>query len=323
MGRIALSYNDDLETIIKNYIGHKVNETSIKAYINSLRNIFKILGVEPSVECLLDFKNVKDSLINKGYQLTTIKNKMSSIITYLRANNANDSIIQNYTDFIDSLSGKIDRQLKTMDKNPKEKENWLSKYELLELKNKMKSRLPKTINNFSNLLKWQQYISLDIHLKYPLRNDLCDAMICLKTHFKTVQIEFPNLNYIVLDNKNKKCQIILEAYKTVKTFKTIVIDVDEDICKDIFKYNKELKDYKRKNEISNTWFLIDKNGDKISRNGYTQFFQNIFRETGKKIGTSLIRKIIISDAYNAPEIQRLGEFIGHDLGTELKYYVKA
>ena len=69
--------------------------------------------------------------------------------------------------------------------------------------------------------------------------------------------------------------------------------------------------------------MIDKNGDKISRNGYTQFFQNIFRETGKKIGTSLIRKIIISDAYNAPEIQRLGEFIGHDLGTELKYYVKA
>lgn len=323
MGRITLSYNDDLETVIRNYIGEKVNDSTINAYINSLRNIFKILEVKPSVKPLLHFNNVRDKLVEKGYQLSTIKNKMSSIITYLRANNESNNIIQKYTDFIDGLSGKIDRQLKTMDKNPKEKENWLSKEELFEIKDEMKSKLPKTINNFSNLLKWQQYISLAIHLKYPLRNELCDAMICLKTHFKTVQIEFPNLNYIVLDGKNKKCQIILEAYKTVKTFKTIVIDVDEDICKDIFKYNKELKAYKIKNEISNTWFLIDKNGDKISRNGYTQFFQNIFRETGKKIGTSLIRKIIISDAYNAPEIQRLGKFIGHDLGTELKHYVKA
>lgn len=323
MGRIALSYNDDLETIIRNYIGDKVNESSIRAYVNSLRNIFKILDCDVSVKPLLHFKFVRDKLLEKGYQLTTIKNKMSSIITYLRANNADDSIIQKYTDFIDSLAGKIDRQLKTMDKNPKEKENWLSKDELFDLKNKMKSQLPKTITNFSNLLKWQQYICLDIHLKYPLRNELADAMICLKAHYKTVQDKFPNLNYIVLDTKNKKCQIILEAYKTVKTFKTIIIDVEDDISEEIFKYNRMLKGFKNNNGIYNTWFLIDKNGEKLSRNSYTQFFQSIFKSTGKKIGTSLIRKIIISDAYNAPEIQRLGKFIGHDLGTELKHYVKA
>jgi len=324
MGRTTLIYEDDLETVLKNYIGHKVSESTIKAYLSSLRTIFKLLSVEGKVdiEPLLDFENIKNLFFAKNYQLITIKNKMSSIITFLRANNADNNIIQKYTDYIDSLAGKIDRQLKTMNKNPKEKENWIEKDDLFRFKTILQGSLTNKIKNFSNLLKWEQFICLDIHLQYPLRNELCDAIICLKSNFNTTQNEFPNLNYIVLDIQNKKVQIVLTAYKTVKTFKTIVIDIDDNISKNILKYNKELRAYKKKNNIVNSWFLIDKNGHKLSRNGYTQFFQNIFKDTNKKIGTSLIRKIIISNAYNAPEIQRLGKFIGHDLSTELKHYVK-
>ena len=92
MGRNYLNHTDNLESILKNYIGDKITSSSLKAYANSLRNIFKLLDAEHSTEPLLNFENVKNILINKGYQLNTIKNKISSIITFLRANNSDEKI---------------------------------------------------------------------------------------------------------------------------------------------------------------------------------------------------------------------------------------
>ena len=132
----------------------------------------------------------------------------------------------------------------------------------------------------------------------------------------------PYYNYIIIDNKNKDVKIVLEKFKTAKTFKNINIDVDKDLSKDIIKYFKVLSDYKKMNSINNDWFLIHKNGDTLSRNNFTIFLNNIFKEYNKKISSSLIRKIVSSSLYNVPEMKRLEKVMGHNLSTQLKYYVK-
>ncbi len=323
MGRNKIIYGGNIKNSLLSYIGDKVSDNTINAYLNSLHNIFRVLGSEPSIDPLLNFDRVKRKLIDKDYQLSTLKNKISSIITFLRASKIDDEkLLDNYSGFIDQLTAKIDRKQQTLSKTPTEKKNWATKEELINIKNNLKNQLSTKSFSFSYLHLYEQYIALSIHINYPLRNELCDALITEKRKFNKIISDYPSMNYIIIDTNKKRVKIVLEKYKTVKTFKDITIDVDEYLSKEIINYYGYLKKFKFHHGIENDWFIINKNGSPLSRNNYTYFFQNIFKKFDKKIGTSLVRKIIASSLYNVPEMKRLESVMGHNLSTQLKYYVK-
>lgn len=323
MGRNKIIYAGGLKETLKSYIGDKVTDSSIDAYTNSLHNIFKVLNKELSIAPLLDFDNVIKLLTEKGYEYSTLKNKISSIITYLKASNVHDDeILMKYADYIDSLTTKIDKRQRTLEKSKTDSENWVTKAELIEIRDILKKNLNIKNLSFGFLHLYEQYICLTIHIIYPFRNELCDALIIDSKNATPAMKDNPNMNYIVVDMNKKKVKIILEKYKTVKTFKDIVIDVDDETAKEIIKYFIYLSNYKHEHEIINDWFIISKTGEKLTRNNYTVFFQHIFEKFNKKIGTSLVRKIIASSLYDVHEMKRLEKVMGHNLNTQLKYYVK-
>jgi integrase len=294
-------------------------DSSIRVYALNLTNVAKELGKPLSLELFSDFKVINEFFKASQAKNNTIKNKVSAIINYLKMMKADKELIKEYVDYLEILSIMIGEETANNVKSVKEDENWMSKEELVAFAKKLKKELPKVVADYSDLEKWMNYIVLTWHIEYPLRNELADTAIVSKIKMKTND---PNINYIVVNSKDKKVEALIQAYKTVKTYDTFDIQIVSSVAKDIIKYFTILKKYKKANDIKNDWLIISKDGEKLSRNNYTGMVQNIFKPTGKKIGTTMIRKIIVSDVYDIKRMNELAHIMGHSTDTAMITYAK-
>jgi hypothetical protein len=195
----------------------------------------------------------------------------------------------------------------------------MTKEQLVQFAKSLKKELPKVVSNYTDLEKWMNYIALSYHIEFPLRNELADTAIVSKIKMKSND---PNTNYLLVSSKDKKVQALIQAYKTVKTYDTIDIEIVGSVANDIIKYFTILKKYKKVNGITNDWLIISKDGEKLSRNNYTNFVENIFKPLGKKIGTTMIRKIIVSSVVNIEKMKQLSYVMGHSLTQQIETYAK-
>jgi hypothetical protein len=316
MPRTKKEVDAKLYADLKQYLP-EVAESSIKAYMTNLNHISTYLDQPLSVSLFKDFDSIRKDLEELKYTNNTLKNKISSIVTYLRMYDAPAETIQKYSDYIDALSGKLSRQAETMTKSDKEEDNWMTKGELEEYADKLKSELPKKPTSYADILKWSKYIVLAYHIKYPMRNELSDVAIV----YSMTKIN-PNLNYFIVDKKKGTVKALIQKFKTSKTYKEIDIDIIPSLAKDIVEYCKHLTNYKKNNDVDNDWLLINKKNEKFSRNDYTFFVQSIFEPLGKKISTTMIRKIIVSDLYDVGKMKELAHNMGHSPSQALSTYAK-
>jgi hypothetical protein len=316
MPRTKIAYPKDLEKDLDEYLPNASASTK-KTYMTNLTSLANYLDAPLSVSMFSDFDEIKKDLEGLKYTTNTLKNKLSSIVTYLKMYDAKAELVSKYSDYIDSLSGKLSRKNETMDKTDKEKENWMTKKELEDYADKLKSELPPKPTSYSDMLKWMKYITLRTHILYPLRNELSDAKIV-----PSIKTNDPEANYVILDKKNDAAKILLQVFKTAKTYKSIDIKVLPALAKEMNTFYKHLVAYKKNNGIDNDWMLLNKKGEKFSRNDYTYFVQSIFEPLGKKISTTLIRKIIVSDLYNPNAMKELARVMAHDPKTAMTYYAK-
>jgi hypothetical protein len=316
MPRTKKEVDKKLYDDLKQYLPD-VAESSIKAYMTNLNHIATYLDQPLSVSLFKDFDSIRKDLEELNYSKSTLKNKISSIVTYLRMYDAPAETIQRYSDFMDALSGKLSREAETMTKSDKEEHNWMTKPELEQYADKLKSELPKKPTSYADILKWAKYIVLAFHIKYPMRNELSDIAIV----YNMSNID-PNLNYFIVDKKKGTVKVLIQKFKTSKTYKEINIDVIPSLAKDIIEYCKHLSVYKKNNGVDNDWLLINKKNEKFSRNDYTFFVQSIFEPLGKKISTTIIRKIIVSDLYDVGRMKELARVMGHSVELAVSTYAK-
>lgn len=309
----------ELETLIKLFKTDNITESSARIYAMNILKLSKDFNIK------LDEKSFSDFDINKikndeNISDNTKKNKIISIIKYLKAYNQSKELIQKFSDEADIFSSKIDRKKRKLEKTEREKENWITKDELNDKIDELHELIKDDIlKDYSYINNYMKYISLLIHSEIPLRNDLSDAEIFSINDFKLLDPE-KDKNYIILNQKVG--YIILFNFKTVKSKGAQKIKIPKDILKELNKYFKELKLYKKINKITNNHFLLQKNGDKLTRNDYTKFFNEIFKGDNKLISTSLIRKIITSETWNIKEIKELSDKMQHTVIEALKSYVK-
>jgi hypothetical protein len=252
----------------------------------------------------------------------TYKNKVSSIITYLLASGVDVKYINPYSDKVDILNSKIDREKAKMEWTDKEKDNILSYDELKEYLNILKSKLPKTISTYGDIKDFQKYLCGEFHLSYPLRNDLSDAKIYNSDEYSKLDKD-KDINYIVINLKDKSMKVYINNYKTKKVNGDIVFDVkdNKELINYFIKYYDAIKImFKDKFEH---WFLFNKKGEKLTRNDYTKFLNSLFDTTGKKISSSLIRKIVLSKLYPVDKMKTMANIMGHSISTAVKDYVKS
>jgi hypothetical protein len=258
---------------------------------------------------------IRDDLEELKYSTATLKNKLSSIIIYLRMKKQPEELINKYVDMFESLSNKMSKEHSTMNKTDKENDNWMSKEELIKYLSILKKELPKNPTTKSEMSKWMRYITLLIHINYPLRNELADTEITTK-----INNNDPNINYIQVKKDNVSA--LIQAYKTKKTYKDIKFNFVKEVADEIRKYYKHLSTFKKNNNINNDWFLMAKNNEKMTRNDFTHFMKSIFEPLGKNISTTMIRKIIVSSLYPVEQMKELSKVMGHSMNVAMEYYAK-
>ena len=292
-----------------------ITDSTLRIYLLNLLQLADYYDKPLTPALFNNFKEIKADLEELRYTNATLKNKISSIITYLRMTEQPKELIKEYTDYFDMLSGRISKEHATMDKTTKEKENWMTKEELIEYLSVLKKEVPTKPTSKNDMGKWMRYISLLIHINYPFRNELADTEIVNK-----ITKNDPNINYIVITKD--KVSALIQAYKTKKTYKDIKINFIPSVADEIRTYYKHLIKYKKANDINNNWFLLAKDGGKMTRNDFTHFIKSIFQPLNKNISTTMIRKIIVSALYPVEEMKALSQVMGHDVSTAMQYYAK-
>jgi hypothetical protein len=293
----------------------ELTDSSLRIYCLNLMHLASYYDKPLSPDLFKDADAVRADLEELKYSTATLKNKLSSIIVYLRMKNKPDELIKKYVDMFESLSTKMSKEHATMNKTDKENNNWMTKDELIKYSNILKKELPKKPTTKSEMSKWMRYITLLIHINYPLRNELADTEITTK-----INNNDPNINYIQVKKDNVSA--LIQAYKTKKTYKDIKFNFIKEVADEIRTYYKHLITFKKTNNINNDWFLMAKNNEKMTRNDFTHFMQSIFEPLGKNISTTMIRKIIVSSLYPVEQMKELSKVMGHDVSTAMQYYAK-
>jgi hypothetical protein len=297
---------------------------SIKFYVSNIILVAKSLGHAKDAITPTIFKNVTDVYKSLDTQsLNTIKNKLVAVYMYLQACGYNKDVIEQYNDKIYILLGKVRNQTAKMEWSSNEKDNLITMDDIMLILSRMRDDLPKDLDTFKSIDKMMRYLCLKVYANYPMRNDMADMKIYTNSEFKNIK-EDKDINYVVIDPKDMECKIILNNFKTKREGIVTFPIEDKDLVKMLYQYYLACKTYYEINDRQyDHWILFKKDYTKMSRNVLTKFLISIFEnEIGKKISTTMLRKITTSSLIDTAKFKKMAYIQGHSIGTALASYAK-
>ena len=280
-----------------------IKQSSLNTYLVSLKNLRKNIDDKTDLDntdFLQDYDKVMESI--KNMKITTKKNRITSILVALGSDiKLNTELIDKYQDKLKELNDEYSIFLKTQKKTDTQEKNWLDYEDLVDVYNDVmkdikhhKITTKKELNDKEfDLL--QQLVILRTYLDFPLRNDFADMRIIDNKECKKLNDDDDD-NYLAILPKNKK-QFILNDFKNKKKIGKKKLDITPSL-----------------NKIINLWLKHNKSGyylvktdrkTPMNPNNITKYLNKLFvKKTGKKIGSSLIRHIVISKlTENEPTIE--------------------
>ena len=296
----------------------KVAESTANAYIKSLyalngKKAFKNLSFLKDVEQI-------DKVISE-YAESTQRALLATIVSVLGLHPSKAGFKKPYQHFYEKMMerSKEARENETSEKTEKQKENWLSwediekrKGELLEAVRAFGSKKVLDVGQYETLL---QYVVLSLYTEVqPRRNqDYLDMYIVKKWNDKMPK----DKNYLDVAGK----QFIYEKYKTSKKYATQKQEIPEPLWNTIqlfFKYHPLWKGV-AKRKADPVKLLVAADGSPLTAvNAITRLLNKVF---GKKVGSSMIRHIFLSDKYKdtMAEMKRDSEAMGHSMAQQKEY----
>jgi hypothetical protein len=184
----------------------------------------------------------------------------------------------------------------------------------------MGKKLPTNPNKYDEYNKYMMYLSGMFQIHYPLRNEISDMKIFTKSEYDKMKNADTDVNYLLLSKNGAK--VILNKYKTKKTYGQIDFDIEEPYL--ISAFTKYYNSIKRNipDKYFNNWILFKHNYEPMNRNDYTKLMNKTFEPTGKKISTTLIRKMVVSELYPVEKMKKLSSIMGHSIKTAVTDYAK-
>ena len=295
-------------------------ESTIKVYLSNLGTVAKMLGHSQIPQDKGEWLNDADAIIEKMQSiknLNTRKNKLNALIVYANVWNLSADVIKKYSQEVERLGEAINARLATHQKNEKQKENWMTKEELVAFASDLKENVPVKIKTYTDYERMIQYLLVLFHIHYPLRNDLSEAKIFLAADKPNLNDDF---NFILINKKKKAAQLVLQKYKTAKIYGVKKIDLNAEVSAALIKYYPAILDF------SPDHFLLVKEGrdrnEPVTRNYYTKFMLRTFKKTGKAVSSTMIRHSIVSDVYKMDKAQELADVMGHSVAMAQQVYAK-
>ena len=303
-----------------------VKSTTLNAYLLNLNKLLKLGDLTPSTEnldkLLEDSDNVMDLL--EGKKASTLRNYLASIVVYLSLDEKNLELVKTYRTLMDTYQKQNNQSYAGNKKSEKQKENWTTISELQKVLGNYKKQLDRdgslkkdelSKKEFDLLQKWlvgSLYIGDESNP--PLRNDYIMDIVGSKDYDRLdIETKQKN-NYLVVKNKSNK-MFSLGEYKTSQKYGV-----------------KEIKVGKKLNTVLNVWLkynkskhlILNANGDQITPNSLTKLLIKIFEPSGKKISSSMLRSIYISEKFppQTDEKTELADLMLHSKEIASEVYAK-
>jgi len=294
-----------------------IAESSANLYI---KNLWTLNGKQPFNNlAFLKNSDTIDGLL-AGYSDNTKKTYLSSIVSVLSLFKDKATYKKIYEHYFKGMMAKAEDMKKgeSDTKTDKQKENWLEWADVEKIRQDKKAEVDAFSQN--KLITPKQYADLLCYtllslytLTPPRRNaDYSDMFVVGKWN-KDMDT---NKNYLDMATK----RFIFNKYKTQKKYGQQVVDLSENekMWTAIADYLKHTPLHKGKITKSTEFrFLCYEDGSPLtSVNAITRILNKCL---GKKIGTSMLRHIFLSDKYDIKDMNDTAEAMGHSVNEALKY----
>ena len=302
------------------------SKNTIQTYKYDWRNAIKVFYPNRDVDVddernfkMLDFSLEK--IMKKINKIAIKKRKriLNIIIVLKKAMNKNKEL----TEMREQLK-KINLEIMGIEelnvKTDKQKQNWLEVKEYEALLNRLEEKT-KDIFKQDNIGvksrdKIQEYIILKFYKLYHLRNDLAELKVIKhRDYIKLSKDEEKQDNWIIIDGRARN--VILNNFKTKKSFKKVKIELDKELARVIRKFLK----------LNDTgYLLINQKGTPLTKNTFSVYFRRMMKKyTGKSVGSSLLRHIFISEKTkgmtSVAERRELADKMLHSVSTQSLYHI--
>tara|TARA_R110000765_G_scaffold418506_1_gene522033 strand:+ start:1145 stop:2053 length:909 start_codon:yes stop_codon:yes gene_type:complete len=259
-----------------------ISDNSIKTYIASIKNINKNINENKPIEnfdFLLNQDNVFKFVNTKTY--LTKRNLLNAVIVVLKTITSEPDEVKSYVIERDKGNLQYEEHTATHEKSEKEAANWISYDEIITIKDKLNLKSEIAQKLFLTLFI-DNVVRNDFRALYKITDR---ALKQLNKKYKLENIEPPKINYFVKYKSNY--YILLNQFKTSKRLDPIKIEISQTHTKLINKYLRQTK-------FNKYLFENPKTRTSFTTAEFTLWIEEIFKSTGKKIGTTLLRHIIIS-----------------------------
>jgi len=312
--------NKFLDKIKKNFYNTfpQLSESSRKIVIRNLLLLYKKINGDENLKSL-NFIYNKNKVIDsiKDLNYLTQRNYYHMLNYIIKSNLKSEKskkILEFYLEKREALNNQYNSVVANNEMSEKTQKNWIT----MEEYDKILSRIKLVIDSFDyddirpkEITLFQKYLILNIYKYHPMRLDLHDMKIIDEKDDKDLSDDF---NYMIkLDNGNFRFKIL--NFKTKKTHKEIIIDINPKLNDIINKYLK----------INKSEFFITQERNPnipIKKQALANYISRIFKKyTGKDIGVNMIRKLVVSDRFaDIDKAQKkLAKEMGHNHKTQQNY----
>jgi integrase len=313
---------DFLATLSKSLVADRgVSESTANLY---LRTLLMLNDKKPFTT--LAFLKKKDAVASKleTYADSTKKGILAAIVSVLsiyKEKATYKTIYKHYYDLMMSKSKEV-KEAETAragEKSEKQQKNWASWEDVQKTEAELNTKAAEYVNKkhltAPEAEKILQSVVLSLYTKIqPRRNQDYLNMLVVKKWSDNMSADH---NYLDLTSN----QFIFNKYKTAKKYGVQKIAIPADLLNILVSYLKHHPLWKESKGKAAVPFLVSPGGVPITAlNGITRILNKIF---GKKIGSSMLRHIFLSDKYSAlkEDMAEDAEAMGHSVAEQQNTYV--
>jgi hypothetical protein len=294
------------EQIAKSWSNRGVSPSSIKLYLFQLRQLNG--GELTDINFLKDIPEILNKL--KKYKQSTVRTKLIAVIAALKCFNEPE-LLKEYSDIVKKINDETDNTIKS----ETQKENWMTKDEVMELWNKYNDEVY-TFASKRKITEKQQdillrFMILSLYtLITPRRNADYGLMKIVKKMTPNMSDEF---NYLDLKTKT----FYFNNYKTKNLYNQQIEQIPEllmNVIKIYLKFHSKECDF----------FLCIDGKPLPHGNSITLILNKIF---GKRIGCSLLRAIYASNSFKEiqpllDKVKEMAKEMGNSSTALINNYIK-
>jgi hypothetical protein len=307
--------------------GKQITDSSKRLYLANLKRLNNN-EIPKNFKFLNNLEEIQEKI--GKYKPNTRRSYIISIVSLLKVLKEKQKKYKKLYDDYYVILEQLNNELKDQTtKTDKENTNWISQTEIKELLDE-KMEILESVKNLKKVNEEQYNDLLDLVilalfvLQKPRRNRDYQLMKVVKKHKDEYGTDS---NFLCLNSNT----FIFNNYKTAKTYSTQTQPIDEKMREIINVYMKfhPLKNRLKETNNTTTPFLVKFDGEPLlTDNSLTRRLYKIF---GKKIGSSMLRKLYLTDKYGdkMSEVKEIMDEMNSDTSamgtsnnTALNNYIK-